>query len=199
MLKRIFDVVAATAGILVLSPLLVLIAIAIKLDSRGSVLYRGVRVGLNGRRFRMLKFRTMILNAEALGTATAQRDRRITRIGRFLRKYKLDELPQLVNVVRGEMSLVGPRPEVEEHTSVYNDEEQIILTVRPGITDYSSIRFANLGELLGGDDPETANRVFIETYRAEKNRLRIDYVRNRSFLGDLGIIFKTLGRIVQRR
>jgi len=199
MLKRVFDVVVAAAGLVILSPLLAVIAIAIKLDSRGSVLYRGVRVGLNGQRFRMLKFRTMITNAEALGTATAQRDHRITRIGRFLRKYKLDELPQLVNVVRGEMSLVGPRPEVEEHTSVYNDEEQIILTVRPGITDYSSIRFANLGDLLGGDDPETANRVFIEKYRAEKNRLRIDYVRNRSFFGDLGILFKTVARLVRRR
>jgi lipopolysaccharide/colanic/teichoic acid biosynthesis glycosyltransferase len=199
MLKRIFDVVVAAAGLLVLSPLLALIAVAIRLDSRGSVLYRGVRVGLDGQRFRMLKFRTMVMNAEALGTATAQRDHRITRIGGFLRKYKLDELPQLVNVLRGEMSLVGPRPEVEEHTSVYNDEEQIILTVRPGITDYSSIRFANLGDLLGGEDPESANRVFIEKYRAEKNRLRIDYVRNRSFLGDLGIIFKTLARLIRRR
>jgi len=199
MLKRVFDVVVAAVGLIILSPLLAFIAIAIKLGSRGSVLYRGVRVGLNGQPFRMLKFRTMIMNAEALGTATAQRDHRITRIGRVLRKYKLDELPQLVNVVRGEMSLVGPRPEVEEHTSVYNEEEQIILTVRPGITDYSSIRFANLGDLLGGEDPETANRVFIEKYRAEKNRLRIDYVRNRSFTGDLGIIFKTLARLVRRR
>lgn len=197
-MKRVFDLVAATLGLIVLSPLLALIAIAIKLDSRGPVLYRGVRTGLRGRPFRILKFRTMIVNAEALGTATAHRDPRVTRIGRFLRKHKLDELPQLLNVIRGEMSLVGPRPEVEEHTSVYTAEEQIILSVRPGITDYSSIRFAQLGELLGGDNPEEANRVFIEKYRAEKNRLRIEYVRNRSFAEDLRIIFRTLARLVRR-
>jgi lipopolysaccharide/colanic/teichoic acid biosynthesis glycosyltransferase len=132
----------------------------------------------------------MLVNAEHLGsTATAHNDPRVTKIGAFTRKYKVDELPQLINVIKGEMSLVGPRPEVEEHTSVYNDEEKIILTVLPGITDYSSIRFRNLNELLGN---KNANQIFIEKYRDEKNKLRIEYVNKRSFMEDLKIIFKTI-------
>jgi lipopolysaccharide/colanic/teichoic acid biosynthesis glycosyltransferase len=196
MLKRAFDLVAASVGVFFLWPVLLVIAVLVKLDSRGPLFYRGVRVGLDGRPFRIFKFRTMHPNAEALGTATAHQDPRITRVGHVLRKYKLDELPQLFNVLGGEMSMVGPRPEVEEHTSVYTAEEQIILTVKPGITDYSSIRFANLGELLGTEDP---NRVFIEKYRSEKNRLRIEYVRNRSFFEDLRIIFRTIVRVLGQR
>ena len=127
-------------------------------------------------------------------TATAHNDPRITRVGRFIRKYKIDELPQLINVLKGEMSIVGPRPEVEEHTSVYTDEEKFILTVLPGITDFSSIRFINLNELLGSED---ANKVFKEKYREEKNKLRIKYVKERSFGVDMKIIFMTLARILK--
>lgn len=192
-LKQAFDLIMAAAGILVLSPLLVGIAILVKLDCHGPVFYRGVRIGRGGRPFRIFKFRTMIENAESRGTATAHRDPRITRTGEWLRRWKLDELPQLLNVLRGEMSIVGPRPEVEEHTSSYNAAEQIILSVKPGITDEASIRFRNLGELLDSDDP---NRLFIEKYRSEKNRLRIHYVQQQSFVGDLRLIFRTLYQVV---
>jgi lipopolysaccharide/colanic/teichoic acid biosynthesis glycosyltransferase len=131
-------------------------------------------------------------DAERMGTTTALGDPRITRVGRFLRRYKLDELPQLFNVLAGEMSLVGPRPEVEEHTREYAGDELEILAVRPGITDYSSIRFVALDEVLGSEDPHT---LFVTRYRAEKNRLRVEYVRNRSFGEDLRIIFLTLAAI----
>ena len=158
--------------------------------------YRGVRIGRFGRPFRIYKFRTMVPDAERSGTATGHNDSRITTAGSWLRRYKLDELPQLINVLKGEMSLVGPRPEVEEHTSVYSAEEQLILTAIPGITDLSSMRFVRLGELLGTEDP---NKVFIERYRAEKNRLRLEYVRTRSFWLDLKIIFLTLWAITGGR
>jgi lipopolysaccharide/colanic/teichoic acid biosynthesis glycosyltransferase len=196
-LKRAFDVLVSAAGVLLLSPLLALIALVVRVDSKGPVLYRGVRIGLHGRPFRIFKFRTMVPDAERIGsTATAKEDPRITRVGNFLRRYKLDELPQLFNVVKGEMSIVGPRPEVEEHTSAYTAEEQIILSVRPGITDLASIRFRHLGELLGNED---ANRVFIEKYRGEKNRLRIEYVKGQSFLSDLRIILKTIYVVIIER
>jgi len=143
-LKRIFDLLAALTGFILLAPLLAAIAIAVKLDSDGPVLYLGERVGLHGQKFHICKFRMMCVGAEKHGTTTAAADARITRTGRFIRKYKLDELPQLINVIKGDMSLVGPRPEVEEHTSAYNDEEKLILSVMPGITDYSSIRFVRL-------------------------------------------------------
>jgi len=193
-LKRIFDLVAALLGFIFLAPLLLAIAIVVKLDSVGPVLYLGERVGLHGNRFRICKFRTMCVGAETHGTTTAAGDTRITRVGRFIRKYKLDELPQLINVIRGEMSLVGPRPEVEEHTSAYNDEEKLILTVIPGITDYSSIRFVKLNEILGSENP---HELFITKYRSEKNLLRLEYVRNRSFTEDLKILALTLITLVR--
>lgn len=193
-LKRIFDLMAALVGFTVLSPLLLAIAIAVKLDSDGPVLYLGERVGFQGKKFRICKFRTMCVGAELQGTTTAAEDARITRIGRFIRKYKLDELPQLINVIKGEMSLVGPRPEVEEHTSAYNDEERLILSVIPGITDYSSIRFVRLNEILGSDNP---HELFLTKYRAEKNQLRLRYVRNRGLAEDLKILMMTLVAIAR--
>lgn len=138
----------------------------------------------------------MYLNSDKLGGTTGANDPRVTKIGRFLRKYKIDELPQLINVITGDMSLVGPRPELEEHTSAYSTDEQQILKVRPGITDESSMRFHNLGELVGDDDP---HRVFIEKFRAEKNQLRLDYVKNQSFSGDMRILFRTLKLVIARR
>lgn len=195
-MKRCFDIVCAAAGLILLSPLFLAIAMAIKLDSKGPVFYRGVRIGFNFKPFRIFKFRTMRPDAELVGsTSTGHNDPRITRTGRWLRPAKFDELPQLINILKGEMTLVGPRPEVEEHTAAYTEEERIILTVRPGITDYASIRFYNLNELVGSEDPR---RVFIEQFREEKNRLRIQYVRNHSFLGDLKLIFRTLTRIFLR-
>ncbi len=196
-MKRVFDLFFGALGLVVLTPIFLAIAVLIKLDSRGPVFYRGVRVGQHGRPFRIFKFRTMRPDAELVGsTSTGQNDPRITRAGRWLRPLKLDELPQLLNVVRGEMSIVGPRPEVEEHTSAYSEEEKVILSVLPGITDYASVRFFNLNDLVGSEDPR---RVFIEKYRAEKNRLRVAYVRNQSFWTDFRIIFLTFARIVTRR
>ena len=181
---------------IVLAPIFFVIAVGITLDSRGPVFYRGVRIGRHGRPFRIFKFRTMGPDAEQVGsTSTGQNDPRVTRVGRWLRPWKLDELPQLFNVLKGEMSIVGPRPEVEEHTSAYTEEEKIILSVLPGITDYASIRFFNLNELVGSEDPR---RVFIEKYRAEKNSLRVAYVRNQSMWTDFRIIWLTFARFVTR-
>lgn len=195
-IKIIFDFVFSIVGLILFVPFFVLMSLLIKINSTGPIFYRGVRVGQFGKPFRIYKFRSMVYNAEKIGSsATAQNDPRVTSIGRFIRKYKIDELPQLINVIKGDMSLVGPRPEVEEHVRCYNDEEKIILNVKPGITDYASIRFRHLNELLGNKD---ANRVFIEKYRNEKNRLRIMYVKNRSFNTDIKIILETIFRIFSR-
>lgn len=194
--KRVFDLVSSICGSLILSPVLLVIAVLIKLDSHGPVFYRGVRVGLNGRLFRIFKFRTMTPDAERVGgTATSHRDPRVTRVGQWLRVSKFDELPQLLNVIGGEMSIVGPRPEVEEHTACYTDEEKIILSVKPGITDEASIRFYNLSELLDSDDP---TQLFVEKYRSEKNRLRLQYAKHHSFAGDIRLIFRTFYRLIAR-
>jgi lipopolysaccharide/colanic/teichoic acid biosynthesis glycosyltransferase len=196
-MKRAFDLFFGALGLVVLAPIFIGVAVLIKLDSFGPIFYRGVRVGQHGRLFRIFKFRTMRPDAELVGsTSTGKNDPRVTRVGRWLRPLKLDELPQLLNVVRGEMSIVGPRPEVEEHTSAYTEEEKVILSVLPGITDYASIRFFDLNDLVGSEDPR---RVFIEKYRTEKNKLRVAYVRNRSFWTDFRIIFLTFARIVSRR
>ena len=196
-LKRTFDVVAALIGLIVLGPVFIVIAMLVKLSSHGPALYQGVRTGRNGRPFKMLKFRTMIVGADkAGGTSTGQEDPRVTSIGWVLRRYKLDELPQLINVLWGEMSIVGPRPEVEEYTRLYDEREQIILSVRPGLTDYASIHFINLAETLGSKD---VDRVYAEEIRPIKNQLRVKYVQERSFWVDLKIILKTLRRILARR
>lgn len=173
-----------------LAPVLLFIAIWIKLDSTGPVFYRGVRIGRFGKPFRIFKFRTMVVNAEMLGgTSTAENDSRLTSIGYGLRKYKLDELPQLFNVLKGEMSFVGPRPEVEEYTSLYSKEEMQILDVPPGITDYASIRFRNLNTILA----RTAkpDLYYKDVIRPEKNRLRLEYARHNNLWIDLKILMQT--------
>lgn len=187
--KRTFDLALAVSLCLVLSPVMFAIALVVKLDSPGTILYRGERVGLHCRRFHILKFRTMVQNAEAMGTTTALGDPRITRVGHFLRRCKLDELPQLFNVLAGTMSFVGPRPEVAEHTDAYTEQERAILEVKPGITDYASIRFVSLDEILGA---QNAHERFVTVFRAEKNQLRLDYVRRRSFGEDLRILWLTV-------
>jgi lipopolysaccharide/colanic/teichoic acid biosynthesis glycosyltransferase len=192
-LRRAFDVVAAGVGLVVLSPLLVVIAALIKLDSPGPVFFRGVRTGLNGVPFRIYKFRTMVVNAERLGGGTTARDdRRVTRMGRFLRPRKLDELPQLMNVLTGDMNLVGPRPELPEYTDRYTGDERLILTVRPGIADNASLEFVQLADVVGKED---ADRVYEERVLPRKNALRVEYVRERSFRGDIAIILKTLRKV----
>ena len=195
-MKRAFDIFGSALGLAVLSPLLACVAVAISLDSRGPVLYQGARVGINGRRFNILKFRTMVTNAEAIGgSTTSEDDPRVTAVGRFLRGNKLDELPQLWNVLIGDMSFVGPRPQVQWAVDRYTPEERLVLSVRPGITDYASLRFANEGEILkGSKDPD---RDYMEKIHPEKMRLNLEYVRSRSFSGDLSIIAQTLGAVIR--
>jgi len=196
MLKRAFDFVSSLIGLILVSPILLTIAILIKREDGGSVFYRGVRVGRFGKLFGIFKFRTMVLNAEKLGGAsTADDDPRITRAGKFIRKFKLDELPQLINVLKGEMSIVGPRPEVQMYVDMFTEEEKAILSVRPGITDWASIWNPDEGAILAGSpDPEKA---YMEKIRPEKIRLQLKYVRERSLWNDLKIIAQTLITIVK--
>ncbi len=195
--KRTFDLMAASVGLVILSPLLLVIACAIRCDTRGPVFYRGVRTGLNGTLFRIRKFRTMVPHAESLGgRVTARDDARVTRVGRILRRYKLDELPQLMNVIKGEMSVVGPRPEVSEYTDLYTDEEHLILSVRPGITDYASIELVQLGEVVGNDTQDGAFEERVRRVLEIKNALRVKYVRERTFLGDIKLILLTLRKLI---
>lgn len=196
MLKRLFDIISSFFGLVAVSPVLLAIAILIKKEDRGPVFYRGVRVGRFGRPFKIFKFRTMVLNAEKLGgPSTADDDPRITRVGKFIRKYKLDELPQLINVLKGDMSIVGPRPEVQMYVDMFTEEEKGILSVRPGITDWASIWNPDEGAILAGSpDPE---RTYKETIRPEKIRLQLKYVRERSFWNDLKIIAQTIIAIIK--
>ncbi len=190
-MKRLFDVLGASVLLLLLSPLLLVIALVVKVGDGGSVFYRAPRVGLGGRPFRMLKFRTMVQHADKLGgPSTPDGDPRVTSIGRWLRKHKLDELPQLFNVCGGAMSLVGPRPEVQQYVDLYSEEERVILTVRPGLTDWASLWNIDEGALLKGSvDPE---KVYLETIRPVKLRLQLAYVRQRSFGTDLRILLHTV-------
>ncbi len=191
MLKRLFDIIFSAIGLIIISPLLIFSAMVIKLDSKGHVFYRGIRIGRHGKHFKIFKFRTMVMNAEKLGgPSTADDDPRITKTGKFLRKFKLDELPQLINVLMGDMSVIGPRPQVPEDVALYTEEEKKILSVRPGITDWASIKYHNEGEILrGSPDPDQA---YIEKIRPGKIKLELEYVRNYSFWVDLKILLKTI-------
>jgi lipopolysaccharide/colanic/teichoic acid biosynthesis glycosyltransferase len=174
----------------VASPVLAAIALRIKLDGDGPIVYGGRRVGMGANEFRMYKFRTMVANADRVGGPnTPDDDPRLTRTGRFLRRYKLDELPQLLNVLKGDMSFVGPRPQVPQEVAGYSNEERDLLLVRPGITDWASLRFSNEGEILAGHaDPD---RAYAELIRPEKMRLGLDYVHKGTFRDDLDILVKT--------
>jgi lipopolysaccharide/colanic/teichoic acid biosynthesis glycosyltransferase len=193
--KRIFDIVCSLFGLAVLGLPLLIVAALIKLHDGGPVFYRGVRTGRRGKPFRIFKFRTMVVNADRIGgSSTADGDPRVTGIGRFLRKYKLDELPQLINVVLGHMSFVGPRPEVPEYVALFTEEEKVILTVRPGITDWASIWNHDEGALLAGAaDPE---RAYLDKIRPEKIRLQLKYVREHSLWVDLEILVLTLSTLL---
>lgn len=195
--KRVFDISSSLIGIVCLSPIILFSAGLIRLSSSGPVFYRGLRVGRYGKMFRIFKFRTMLVDAESRGaSSTSDDDPRVTRIGKFLRKYKLDELPQLINVLRGDMSIVGPRPEVKKFTDLFSVEESTILTIRPGITDWASLWNPDEGALLQGSlDPD---QDYLEKIRPEKIRLQLKYVRERSFWTDLRIIFQTLQVVVKR-
>ena len=195
MLKRIFDFILALIGLVVLFPLLLICALAIKLTSPGPIFYRGLRIGLHGKPFHVFKFRSMIVNAEKLGgVTTSADDTRVTKVGMFLRKYKLDELPQLINVLVGDMSFVGPRPEVASEVDQYDVNARRLLTVRPGITDYSSIKFRNEGEIVSGySDPHKAYKELIQP---EKIRLGLYYVNTHNFWVDIKLILKTVAVII---
>lgn len=194
MSKRLFDIMAATAGVVLLLPLLAAIALWVKLDSRGPVLFRQARVGRGGQLFEILKFRTMAAQTDPQRQLTVGRDPRITRAGHVLRKYKLDELPQLFNVVGGSMSLVGPRPEVPRYVACYPPAvRDLVLSVQPGVTDLVAILYKDESSILGqAIDPE---RAYIETILPTKLGYYVQYVRERSFWGDLRIIFRTLGAL----
>lgn len=194
-MKRIFDIIFSFIGLIVSLPVLIFVALWIKLDSKGPVFYRGTRIGRNSKLFKMFKFRTMVVNADKLGgPSTASDDPRLTKVGNFLKKYQLDELPQLIDVLIGNMSLVGPRPEVPFYVDMMTEEEKkIILSVRPGITDLASLWDFHEGEILkGSPDPE---KTYQEKIRPEKLRLQIKYVKERSFLGDIKIIMETVKKI----
>jgi lipopolysaccharide/colanic/teichoic acid biosynthesis glycosyltransferase len=193
--KRVFDCLCAAMGLLILTPLFLIIAIGIKLDDQGPVLFRQIRVGQLGRTFEIYKFRTMVTNAEALGKQiTVGNDSRITVVGAFLRKYKLDELPQLINVLKGEMSLVGPRPEVPKYVSLYTPEQRQVLSVLPGITDLASIQFRHENELLAR--ASNSEKTYVEEIMPRKLALNQLYIRQSSLLFDLRLILETLRRLI---
>lgn len=195
LIKRLFDFTASMIGLIILSPVFLLVSIIIKLSDRGPIFYKAPRVGIKGELFKMYKFRTMVVNADKIGgSSTSNDDPRLTAIGKKLRKYKLDEIPQLINVFKGEMSIVGPRPEVKYYTDMFTEEEKIILSVKPGITDYASVWNPDEGKILeGSEDPE---RTYFEEIRPEKIRLQLKYVKEQSFWVDLKIICLTVRAIL---
>lgn len=193
-MKRLFDIVLSSIMLIMLSPFLVLIAFSIAIGSRGGVLFHQTRVGMNGREFNLLKFRSMRPGSEKAGQITVgERDPRITSIGHFLRRTKLDELPQLLNILMGDMSIVGPRPEVPKYVALYSADQRRVLDVRPGLTSLASIAYINENEMLGrSNDPE---RTYVEEVMPAKLALDLQYVDRRSFLFDLKIILRTLARL----
>jgi lipopolysaccharide/colanic/teichoic acid biosynthesis glycosyltransferase len=197
LVKRIFDIVFSFIGLVVLAPLMVLISLLIKFGSRGSIFFIQERIGKNGIPFNMIKFRTMKSDSEEKGKLTiGSRDPRITVIGYYLRKFKLDELPQLINVLMGEMSFVGPRPEVPKYVNMYTDEQKIVLSVQPGITDNASIEYRNENDLLeNSSDPE---KFYINSVMPDKLKINIEYINSRTFFSDTLIIFKTVFTIFKR-
>ena len=188
-IKRTLDFVLALVLVIPCSLVMIPIAIAVKCTSEGPVFYSALRGGYHNRPFNILKFRTMVVDADKYSSTTAFNDPRVTKVGRILRRSKLDELPQLFNILKGEMSFVGPRPELLRYTTQYTEDEQCILWVRPGITDPSSIKLISLDELVGHDDPEGT---YESKILGEKNRMRVEYARSQSFALDMGVFLETL-------
>lgn len=197
-MKRLFDVISSLLVLVIFSPFFLLISALIVVDSPGGVLFRQKRIGKGGRQFNLYKFRSMYCDAEKKGQLTVGgRDSRITRVGYWLRKYKLDEYPQLINVLKADMSVVGPRPEVPKYTSLYNEEQKEVLSVSPGLTDYASLEYIDENRLLGkAEDPETT---YIKQIMPDKLELNLRYLKKRSFTVDLKIIFSTIGKIYEKR
>lgn len=196
MMKRLFDIVASACGLILLSPLFFIVSVWIKLDSIGPVFYRQVRVGRYNKDFKIFKFRTMRVGADKGSLVTiGGRDPRVTRIGYYLRKFKIDELPQLINVFIGDMSLVGPRPEVRHYVNYWTSEQLHVLDVRPGITDPASIKFRNENELM--ESAEDSESFYINIIMQEKLKLYLEYVQNASFWYDIELIFKTIYTVIK--
>lgn len=196
-MKRIFDIVASGFGLLVMSPVFLILAIWIKLDSKGPVFYRQVRVGRKNRDFRIFKFRSMRVGADKMGLITVGgHDPRVTRSGYFIRKYKLDEFPQLINVFIGDMSLVEPRPEVRKYVDLYTSEQMQVLDVRPGVTSLASIRYRNENELL--EKVEDSDQYYINVVMQDKLAIDLEYIRNVSFGYDIRLVFQTFWEIIRR-
>lgn len=195
-IKRLFDIIASFFGLVILSPMFIIIAICIKIDSKGPVFFKQKRVGKNKKIFEIYKFRTMVTDAEKLGKQiTVGNDTRITRVGNFIRKCKLDELPQLINVLKGEMSLVGPRPEVPRYVDLYDEYQEQILLVQPGITDYASIEYRNENDILGkSNNPEDT---YIQEVMPAKIELNMKYIKNISLIEDIKLIFSTIVAIAK--
>ncbi len=195
MLKRIFDFVFSLIGLIILSPLFFVISLLIIFDSKGGVFYIQKRIGKKFKEFGIIKFRTMRPDSDKRGLLTVGgRDSRITKAGYFLRKYKLDELPQLINVFKGEMSFVGPRPEVKKYVDLYNEEQKKVLLVKPGITDNASIEFSNENEILG--KYADAEKAYIEIVMPAKLNLNLNYINQQNFINDMKIILKTIFKIL---
>ncbi|MBW8350286.1 sugar transferase [Bacillus sp. IITD106] len=195
-IKRSMDFLLSLVGIIIISPILIIICILIKFDSKGPILFKQIRVGKHEKPFEIFKFRTMVVDAEKKGKQiTVGKDQRITRIGHFLRKFKLDELPQLFNVLKGDMSLVGPRPEVPKYTAFYNQEQKRIFEIRPGITDYASIKYRNENEVLAkAKDPE---KTYIEEVMVDKLKLNLKYLQKQSVITDIKLILLTIREILK--
>jgi len=196
MLKRLFDILFSLFAIFLFIPLFVIVSIAILIDSRGGIFYKQTRIGKNGKHFSILKFRSMKPGSDKKGLLTiGERDARITRVGYFIRKYKIDEFPQLVNVLLGDMSMVGPRPEVAKYVNLYTDEQKKVLTVKPGITDYASIEYSNESHIIGTvDNPEEA---YIQEIMPAKLNLNLKYIKEQNLLTDIKILLKTILKIVR--
>ena len=196
MMKRLFDIVFASVMLVLFAPLFIVLACWISLDSRGGVFFGQERVGINGKHFKLWKFRTMKPHSERGGQLTVgSSDSRITRAGYFLRKFKVDELPQLWNVLLGDMSVVGPRPEVPRYVAMYSPEQRLVLSIRPGITDYASLRYFEESDLLAkSTNPE---ETYIQEIMPAKLALNLEYVRRHSFTGDLSVIIQTGLRILK--
>ena len=195
--KRVFDIVACVTAVLVLCPVWLCIGLMVACGSKGGAFYRQTRVGRNGKEFKLLKFRTMRKDADKIGgLITVGEDNRVTRVGRFLRKYKLDELPQFLNIIKGDMSIVGPRPEVPKYVALYDERQRRVLSVRPGLTDYASIEYISENELLAqSPDPD---KTYIEEIMPAKLELNLKYIDSQSVMEDLRLIFKTLFSIVKK-
>ena len=195
MLKRIFDITLSLFGLIILLPFMLIIAILIKFDSKGTVFFKQIRITKGGKEFKIFKYRTMKVGSDKYSQITVGKDERITKIGSFLRKYKLDEIPQLINVLVGDMSLVGPRPEVPKYVALYTDEQKEILKVRAGITDYASIEFSNENDLLALE--KDSEKAYIEKIMPKKIELNKKYLSEISVLTDIKIILLTIKKILK--